>query len=322
MAKIFFSDLKTGHPVETFGLVRKSELRDASTSRYLLMELGDRSGRIKAVLWKDPEAVARSLRAGDVVKVIGMVTSYKDNLQIKIDAIRAAQESEYAPEDIMTGPRTDVGQLKLQLRGLMDRVANPHLRGLLDFFLGESAQTWAAFCEAPAGKLWHHSYRGGLLEHSVSVSEICLFLSGRFEFLDADLLVCGALLHDIGKVVEYDYRTAAIDFSDEGRLKGHLVIGYEMINAAIRNIQGFPSALATRLGHMILAHQGQKDFGSPVVPQTLEALLVYYSDEIDSKANAFGRILSETRRAGKSWSEFVPLMERYLFAGIENDGQP
>lgn len=315
MHKQFLADYKSGERIEAYAVVRKIELREYNGSHYLLLELGDRSSRIKAVLWNDSEAVARSLKTGDVAKVVGNVATYKDSPQIRIEAIRKARDDEYNRENIFRGPKAGIEKLLEELDKLIASIHNPFLSQLLNSMLSEKGIFRKSFSAAPGGKLWHHDYRGGLLEHTVSVSKLCRFLGAQYEFVENELLVTGAILHDIGKTVEYNYQTDVVDFSDAGRLKGHIVIGYEIVNKAVSEIPDFPRELGQRLAHMILAHQGKKEFGSPVVPQTMEAMLLYYSDETDSKAGAFSRILTETMRAGKTWSNFVPLMERYLYAG-------
>lgn len=315
MSKTFLRDYALNDRVETFAAVRKLDLREYNGKPYLVVEFGDRSGRLNGIFWNDPEEVVKSVSTGDVVKLMGRVGTYKDNLQIRMDAVRVAQEGEYDRNDIFPGPSRPLPELLAQFDSLMDGIEDPNLSELLKKLVGRDGLYREPFMQAPGGKLWHHNYRGGLLEHTLSVASICKDTGPRYPFIKVDLLLTGALLHDLGKVVEYDYRTDVIDFSDEGRLQGHIVIGHRMISDVIREIDGFPAELERGVSHLILAHQGNREYGSPVVPQTGEALLLYYADEMDSKAAAFGRILGETARSGKTWSHFVPLMDRYLYAG-------
>lgn len=315
MAKVFLADTNLGDRVETFVIIRKLELREYNGKHYALFQLGDRSGRMAGILWNNALEIARSFKNGTVVKIMGTVAEYKDSRQIKLDGIRAAQEDEYIASELYSGPQQDLGILEDKMDAFIESVQVPYLKTLLENLIGKNGKHRELFLKAPGGKLWHHNYRGGLLEHTVSVTGICSYTAGEYSRVNRDLLITGALLHDLGKVTEYEYETPVIDFSTEGRLLGHIVIGNRMISEEIKQIPDFPAETKNCLSHMILAHQGQKDYGSPVVPQTIEALLVYYADEMDSKAVAFTRILNETERAGKEWSSFVQLMERYLYAG-------
>jgi 3'-5' exoribonuclease len=202
-----------------------------------------------------------------------------------------------------------------------ESVENPHLKKLLNLIL-EDEELTQRLKVSPAAKLWHHSYLGGLVEHTLKVVEFCEKAAELYELVNRDLLISGALLHDIGKIYTYSL-SGFIDYTDEGRLLGHIVSGDELINEKIKKVEGFPQELALQLRHLILAHQGQLEFASPVVPQTLEAIILHYADEMDAKAGAFSDIINrETRqgREGKKWSDWVPLIRRYIYLGEEKEG--
>jgi len=196
-------------------------------------------------------------------------------------------------------------------------VQNTFLRGLLDLIF-QDQKIRKAFGDAPGGKLWHHAYLGGLLEHTLSVTKIAEQAAKQYPGINRDLLLTAGLLHDIGKISSYTYRTV-IDFTDEGRLLGHIVIGAQMVTDKIKIFPDFPRPLAKELLHLILSHQGKLEQASPVVPMTLEALLLYYADEIDSKANAFLRIQEREKKPGRTWSSYVNLMNQYFYFGEDED---
>ncbi len=318
MGKKYLNDFSVGDKISAFAILRKIDIREYNGKPYLLLEFGDKHGRIKGILWENSKEIASLFKQGDIVKVFGTIATYRDDLQIRVEGIRASQDGEYDKNDFIQGPKEDIHALAEKFDKLINSVKDSNLSKLLNILVSPDGKHREKFVMAPGGKLWHHNYNGGLLEHTVSVANICDFLATQYTNTNRDLLITGALLHDLGKVIEYDYETNVIDFSDQGRLKGHIVMGYEIVNKTINSIENFPEELSFLLGHMILSHQGKQEYGSPVVPKTIESLLLYYADEMDSKTVAFTRIITETKRTGKKWSNFVPLMERYLYAGDTN----
>lgn len=320
MSHELIKHLRPGDRVLGFFVLRKKELRvkRANNECYLALELGDQSGRITATVWNDAEALYRKFEVGQAIKAKGTVVEYCGKPHVNVDQIRPArpEEVDTAEAFVPICPK-DLGQLWARLDRLVDSVRNEHLGGLLRALFGDG-QLRRAFANAPAGKLWHHNYRGGLLEHTVAVAEICDAVHSHYDYLDRDLLLCGALLHDIGKMRELQ-ASGFIDYSDEGRLIGHIVLGAQMVKEKIQALSGFPEELAMRLQHLILAHQGKGEYGSPVAPMTMEAIILYYADELDSKANAFARIIGRDKEAGKKWSRYVELMDRFLYLG-EQEG--
>ncbi|MDZ7270567.1 MAG: HD domain-containing protein [candidate division KSB1 bacterium] len=313
-------DLRPGEQVVDFFVLRKKELRlrRETNESYLALELGDQSGRIAATLWDNAEALCADLSVGQVIKVKGVVVEYAGRPHLKLEKVRPARADEVeGMEAFVPVCPKDLGELWMRLDQLVEGITNPHLKGLLQALFGDSAFR-QVFAQAPAGKLWHHNYRGGLLEHTVAVAETCAAVHHRYSHLDRDLLVTGALLHDVGKVQELKV-DGFIDYSDQGRLIGHIVLGAEMVREKLRTLPNFPEELAMRLLHLILSHQGKGEYGSPVVPMTLEAIILYYADELDSKANAFERIIGRDKEQGKKWSRYVELMDRFLYLGEERE---
>lgn len=316
MKKHWLKELTVGETITEYYALRKAEVRTKNDgANFLRLEVGDKSGRVGGVLWDDADAAYQNITVGGVVKIMAKVDAFQGRTQLKVEKIRAAHKGEYDPADLLPTSTQDRDAQLERLKKIMDRVENPFLKKLLDAFFDDS-QFKVNYVHAVGGKLWHHAYVGGLLEHSLCVTEIALKAADNYPLVDRDLLITGAILHDIGKIEEYEV-TTFVDFSDEGRLRGHIVMGDEMVRTKIKGLMNFPDHLARKVSHMILAHQGKLEFGSPVVPQTIEALILFYADEMDSKANAFGRIITETREkdAEKSWSEWVHLMGQYVYTG-------
>lgn len=311
-------DLTVGAKVLSFFVLRKKELktRRDSDETYLSVELGDASGRISGTLWEEVEERFEALEPGDVVKVKGKVINFKERPHVTIEKIRRAEErDEYDLTRLVPVTEKDLDVLFTHLDELIKSVENSYLRSLLNLIFNDSG-ILEAFGKAPAGKLWHHNYLGGLLEHTLSVTDICDRVGKLYPGVNRDLLITGGLLHDIGKIASYHYETL-INFSDEGRLLGHIMIGSQIVHDKIKSIENFPKNLETELVHLILSHQGKLEQASPVVPMMLEAIILYYADELDSTANAFLRIIKKEKKVGIKWSSFVQLMNRYFYFGVE-----
>jgi 3'-5' exoribonuclease len=308
MKTVFVEDLKPGEEVVEFFVLRKQEIRDTvDGKRFLKLELGDRTGRIDGVVWDNADQIYAKAQTGDVVKIQALVTTYREMPQLK------AKEGEIDLSDFLPASERNLNSLYDRFLEAASTVRNPHLKGLLNLLLKDSSVT-EKLKTTPGGKLWHHAYVGGLLEHTLRVVEICEKAAEMYELVDRDLLITGALIHDIGKIGSYSAR-GFFDYTDEGRLIGHIVSGDEIIDRKIRMVEDFPSELALRLKHLVLSHQGQLEFASPVVPKTLEAIILHYADDLDAKADAFSHIIKTQKSKGKRWSDWVNLIDRYIYLG-------
>ncbi len=312
-------EFKPGDRIIGFFIVRKKELKTKKDQTlYILLELGDQSGRISCTLWDNVKSLYDTINVGDMVKVKGTVIVYNDSQQISLEKIRKARpEDEVTEKDFLRRGNIEIETFKNRLKEIIDSVKNSSLKSLLQYFFNDPE--WLdRFAEAPGGKLWHHAYIGGLMEHTVAVVGICENVAQFYPSVDRDLLITGAILHDIGKIDEYRYDQGFIDYSDEGRLWGHISIGFQQVKAVIEKIEnreGFPEELKKVLLHMILSHQGKLEQGSPVLPMTLEAMILYYADELDSKTNALLHIIERDNESGRHWSKYVPLLERFIYMG-------
>ncbi len=313
-------DLVPGVKITAFFILRKKELKTKKNGvPYLLLELGDRSGRISATLWDDAQSVYETIDTGDAVKVMGSVIVYKDSNQIAVEKIRKADPSDRINiKDFVPQRELDIENLMQDFEKTIESVKTVPLKRLLHKVFHDP--WWMdRFKEAPGGKLWHHAYLGGLLEHTLAVVKVCETMALLYLRVNRDLLITGALFHDIGKIDEYGYDQGYIDFTDEGRLWGHISIGAQRIRTIIEEMEeeeeGFPRELKRHVIHLILSHQGKLEFGSPVLPMTLEAMILFYADEMDSKANALQHIIERDIEPGKLWSKYVPLLDRFIYLG-------
>jgi len=301
-------------------VVRGKELKSRKDGgQYLRLEFGDRSGRMFGNIWDDAEALFKDFGEGDVVKIQAGVEQFRDSRALtvrRIRKVRPSDEVDYA--DLTPAVSGDIDMMFARLLKMVGLVRNDNLRALLDSFFNDEGFS-SAFKRAPAGKLWHHNRLGGLLEHTLTTVRLCRWLARLYPEADRDLLLTGALLHDIGKIEEYNY-DVLIDYSDRGRLVGHIVLGAQWIARNTAEIEGFPAALLDAVQHLVLSHQGGPEQGSPTAPKTREAFLLHFADEIDSKMDAFNRLEAE-RLPGERW-KFVNLLGRHLDLGaVEADNE-
>lgn len=305
------SEYEVDDRIDAFLVVRRRELKEYSGGRNISLELGDATGRINGVIWEPDQFALSELETGMVVKVRGVVGLYRDRPQLTVKLIRMAEEKEYELETVLPHSPQSNEQRKARILAATEKIENSYTRALADLFWSDEA-FFSEFLRVPAGKLWHHAYIGGLSEHSANVAELVMRVAVGYSHLDLDLLVFGGLFHDVGKVATYTSGTV-FDYTDEGRLVGHINIADAWICERAARVDGFPRQLLTKLRHMVVSHQGYLEFGAPVVPQMPEAFVLYYCDELDAKMGAIDRI--RQRHDGKGWSSYVKLLDRFLYFG-------
>ena len=301
---------ESGDVVQGFALLTKKEPRqDRNGKSFLDMEIADASGSIVAKVWADSPALGTAYEPHQFIAFRGSVKSYRDQLQLSIDECREASEDDrrYGFDESLLVPSTreDIDDLWMRLTRLLEHdVQRPVLRRL-------AAETLAvhgkALREHPAAKAMHHAYRGGLLEHVVSMAELAMRVCGHYRDLDRDLVLVGVLFHDLGKLRELGAMPAN-DYTLEGRLVGHVVIGRDLLRDRCAAIEDFPPDLQLLLEHLVLSHQGKKEFASPVEPMTPEAVVLHFVDDLDSKLNQ----LRASREANPGIS-FHRGMGRYVY---------
>lgn len=309
---LWMKDILEGNRVESCYLVREKTLGTTRNGKpFLTLTLADRTGEIPAVVWDRAQEYSSQCREGEPAFVAALASSYRGKLQLTVSELRKPEKEPDLSLFSESSP-TDPAKMMRSLKEVLKGVEDSNLKVLVDRFLTDRKFT-SLFRKSPAAKNFHHSYLGGLLEHTLSVCEMAAEIARHYPQLNGDLLVVSAFLHDIGKIREFT-SPPNIEYTDEGRLIGHLVSGVEMLNEKLEGIKNFPTDLAIRLKHMILSHHGQFDFGSPKEPAFLEAFALNFVDDIDAKINGLGRFMERDRREG-AWTDFNRLFRRYLLKG-------
>ncbi|MDO5425596.1 MAG: HD domain-containing protein [Eubacteriales bacterium] len=260
--------------------------------------LQDKTGTIDAKIWDPGSAGINEFDVLDYVDVVGDVTSFQGTLQLNIKRVRVARDGEFDPRDYLPVSSRDLDEMYTELMTYESSIQNPHLRRLVDSFFVENANFIRAFKNHSAAKSVHHGFVGGLLEHTLSVVKLCDFFAGQYPFLNRDLLLCAAMFHDIGKIKELS-EFPENDYTDDGQLLGHIVIGVELVGVGIRRIPDFPKKLASELKHCILAHHGELEYGSPKKPALPEALALNFADNADAKMETFRETLNASGGSGE-----------------------
>jgi 3'-5' exoribonuclease len=326
MSRRTVQQLTDGDALDEIYLVGEKQLRaNRNGVLYLQLELRDRSGSISARMWNATEQQFRSFEEGDLVKVKGKVQLYQGALQVIFTAFERMPAGQLNLDDFVPQTEQDVSRLLDRLHAPLRKLSNPHLRALVECFLIDDA-LMQAYCQAPAGVRNHHAYRGGLLEHVVTMLEAAERLCPLYPELNRDLLLMGIFLHDIGKVRELSY-DRVFGYTDEGQLVGHVVIGVEMLTEKVARVpdltgEPFPPELLLRLKHMIASHHGEYEFGAARLPMTPEAIALHYLDNLDAKIHSFTRDIREDRGTNSAWTPYNQNTQRRLFKGLREGAEP
>jgi len=315
---LFVKDLKTGQTLDGPFALTHMALKTFSGGKFLQAKLGDRTGRIAAVMWNGAEAIYPTLQIGDVVQVQGVVELYREKPQVAIRKIEKLNDLDHLdPDDFLPTIEIDTASTWEELKTVARSVKDPWLLQLLARFINDTPFV-EGFLRAPGGKQWHHGYLGGLSEHTLGVLKNCLVLCERYPFVKRDTVLVGAIFHDLGKVLEFNYSTV-IEYSDVGRLVGHQILGDNKLCEYAASIEGFPQDLLMEVRHLVLSHHGDSpDAARP--PLTREALILSRADDLDAQMNAFTREILKARLNGRRWSDYVNLIGRYLYdSGGEDD---
>ncbi len=268
--------------------------------------LQDKTGTIDAKIWDPNSAGIADFDTLDYVEVIGEITSFQGALQVNVKRVRLCAEGEYDPADYLPVSSKNVDQMYHAVLEIIDSLENTYLKQLLNAFFREDEQFIKGFRMSSAAKTMHHGFVGGLLEHSLSVARLCNYYCTAYPMLKRDLLLTAALLHDSGKMRELS-PFPANDYTDEGQLLGHIVIGAQMIREKINTIEGFPQTLATELVHCILAHHGEYEYGAAKKPAIMEAMALYFADNTDAKMEMLTELFMGTSEQG--WLGFNRLFD-------------
>jgi len=310
----FVADLAEGQAVSSPFLVREKEIRTSARTgtSWLQLELADRSGTISAKMWDNYAALAETFERDDIIQIRGRVKLYNGRKELTLEQIIPAAERDYDLGDFLPHTKYDVEKLYADLRAAIAGMKNPWLKQLLASVTDDPAIA-PRLKRAPAAMTMHHAYLGGLIEHIASLIGLAGAVTAHYPELDRDLLLAGVVLHDIGKLDELLY-ARGINYSDEGRLLGHIMIGVALVQEKCRAIPGFPAPLAVLVEHLILSHHGSHEFGSPSLPQFPEAVVLHFIDDLDSKMAAMRASLEAGPAAGPAelWTERSPSLRRAL----------
>jgi 3'-5' exoribonuclease len=324
MKSPFVKDLTADRVITGFFLVHEKEVRNTNTGKpYLRMELGDRSGTVEARMWEQFEDCAKAVNRDDFIKVQARVEIYRNKTQLSLQQFRLAKPDEIDIADFLAHTRFDVEEMYRQLLSDAEGIKNPWLQ-LLVLKILRDPEIAARYKRAPAAKVMHHAYLGGLLEHVVGLCGLAKLVALHYPELDVDLLLTAAMLHDVGKLDELCYERS-VAYTVEGQLLGHIVMELETVLKAMEGIEGFPAKLKAVVLHLLISHHGQYEFGSPKLPMIREALVFHYLDDMDSKVAAVRSALA-VESGEEEWSAYSGALgrkflrlERYLAGLLEQE---
>jgi 3'-5' exoribonuclease len=312
MAHRFISDLKEGETVESIYLVREKSFDITKNGNpYIALELSDKTGMVDCRKWDALKSLFDSFSADDFVKVKAKVEFYRDYPQLKIDLIEKIDDKSVDISLYM--PVSDKNRDKMfkDFLSEMSSVKNTYLKTLIYSIFSDEGIS-EKFKTAPAASDFHHPYLGGLIEHTLACVELAKLLASKYTDIDIDLLLCGTALHDIGKIEELSYRRSFY-YTDKGRLIGHIVLGVDLVSAAIDKIPGFPEELKNLILHIILSHHGEQAWGSPKRPMCFEAIILHHIDNLDAKINGFRHFVKTYNDPDSSWTKHSKMFGEFLY---------
>ena len=313
------NQVEKGEQVDHFLLIKKCEIRlTKSNKQYLFLELGDKSISLNANVWDNFESFYKTIIPGDVAKVTGMMDEFQGALQIKVYTIKkASAKDNVSPSDFLPKSKRDLIVMQNEFKNRIEKISDSFLKTLIKQIFTE--QNFEKFSYAPAGKSWHHSYVHGLIEHTLEIIKICDLMCDIHPEINRDILISGAMMHDFGKTEELSF-DASFDYTDKGKLLGHIVISAMLVNEESKKIPGFPEELKNSLLHVILSHQGKLEYASPVVPKTLEAITLYQADELSAKVNAYKNAILLGTNTDGTWTKYIALASTDLYNHGLNSG--
>lgn len=305
----YIAQLTEGERINEIYLCRKKQSALTKAGKpYESLMLQDKTGTLDAKIWDPGSLGIDDFDELDYIAVTGDVTSFQGAYQLNIKRLRKAQQGEYLPEDYLPCSDKDVDLMYEELLGFIQSVRAPYLRQLLESFFVQEEGFAKKFKFHSAAKSVHHGFVGGLLEHTLGVTKNCDYFAQAYPLLDQDLLITAAIFHDIGKLSELS-AFPRNDYTDEGQLLGHIMIGAQMVSDRIRTIAGFPETKARELLHCILSHHGELEFGSPKKPALMEALALSFADNVDAKMETMKEALSGAGPANLQWQGYNRMLE-------------
>lgn len=312
MNKVYVSSIRDRDQLESVFLVKDKIMAMAKNGKpYMTLKLMDKTGEIEGRVWDNVDELSAIFDRDDFIAIRCKASVYLGKMQLVISELVRVPDDRVQLADFLPESDRPLAEMEQELAALLASFTDPHLKALMDAFFGDP-ELMALYRIAPAAKGMHHVYLGGLLEHSLAVARLVDTIIPLYGGLNRDLLVAGALLHDVGKVREMTYQRS-FDYTDEGKLLGHITIGVEMVQERIAAIPGFPAELAMLLKHMLLSHHGQYEYGSPKRPKTVEATILNYLDDLDSKINGIRTHIRKEAESQSRWSSYHRLYDRYFY---------
>ena len=311
MKNQYVNTLQEGDIVNDVFVATRNDLRTKQDGgKFLGMVFKDRTGDIGGIMWNNAAEVSRQFSVGDVVSVKAKVNNYQGRLQLQVERVLPLRDGEYDVSDLVYTPENSEEDLK-GVRAILDTVENTWIKQLLDAFWSD-ADFVARFTSAAAAKKWHHEYRGGLVRHTFEMCRIAETMCELYPNIDRDVLLAGVFLHDLGKLAEMSH-DLCVEYTTTGRLLGHVQMGADRATEKMNAILDFPENLRLQILHCILSHHGELQYASPVVPKTLEAIVLHHIDNLDAQAAAYTRIVQQTKDKGQAWSDYMPLIDRMIW---------
>ncbi len=305
----YIETLREGERVNEIYLCKNKQSALTKAGKpYEALILQDKTGTLDAKIWEPGSVGIDDFDRFDYINVVGDITSFQGALQLNVKRVRKAAEGEYEPKEYLPVSEYNVDEMYEQLLGYIKQMENPYLKKLAGSFFIEDADFAKRFKFHSAAKSVHHGFVGGLLEHTLSVTKLSAYFADNYKILNKDLLVCAAMFHDIGKLEELS-TFPENDYTDEGQLLGHIMIGAMEIAERIKTIDGFPEKLAHEMEHCILAHHGELEYGSPKKPALPEAVALSYADNIDAKMETMRELLANVPEGDTQWQGFNRLFE-------------
>ena len=288
---------------------QRQSLKSRSGKTYLSLKLQDKTGLIDAKVWELSNDI-QNFEENDFIKIDAVVVTYQNELQLRVNKLRRSMEGEFDKMNYIPTTDKDVDKLFVQLMDYIKALSNPYVKQLLENIFVNDSEINSLFKNHSAAKTMHHGYMGGLIEHTLSVVSICDFMSNKYKYVNRDILLAAAMLHDIGKVYELS-EFPNNDYTDEGQLIGHIVIGAELITREASKIPNFPVRLKNLLKHCILSHHGEYEFGSPKRPKVIEAFILHCADNMDAKVQMFDEMIEKDNTQG-NWMGYNKMLARFV----------
>jgi len=312
--QIYAEDIHPGDRIDdTFLVIEKNMASSQKGNPYLALKLRDKTGDVDGRVWDNAVVLNDRFRKGDVIRLQARAISYRNIIQLSIADLEPVDESRFNPADYFPSSKMDTEEMFTALMAFVETMETEPLKALLEEIFSDR-DIASAFKSAPAAKGFHHFYIGGLLEHTLSVVQLLDKVAAHYGETQRDLIIAGGILHDIGKTRELSF-SKMIEYTDEGRLIGHIMLGIEMVNEKMALIEDFPPQLAMELRHIMLSHHGVLEYGSPKRPKTLEALIVNFVDDLDAKVNAFQTSIENATDRESDWTPYHRLLERFIYKG-------